>query len=91
MSGQRLQMKDLESVIGTPNEDTIIGKKRYQAILTLVDRQSRFTILTKVERRTSDNVRNAIIDLLKPMIEKVKTITANTGKEFAGHEKVAKK
>ena len=74
--------------IGDWEVDTIIGKGHHQAIVTLTERKSRFALLRKVERRTADQVCNALIDLLRPFADRLYTITADNGKEFAEHEKV---
>ncbi len=70
--------------------DTIVGKGHQQAIVTLIERKSRFAMLRKVERRTADQVGNALIDLLQPIADRLHTITADNGKEFAEHENVMK-
>jgi IS30 family transposase len=69
--------------------DTIIGKNHKQAIVSLVERQSKLTRLAKVERKTDEAVKAALIKLLKPIAQKVHTITSDNGKEFAGHEAIA--
>jgi IS30 family transposase len=75
--------------IGDWEVDTIIGKGHRQAIVTLIERKSRFALLRKVEQRTAVQVRNALIDLLQPVADRLHTITADNGKEFAEHERVA--
>lgn len=75
--------------IGDWEVDTIIGKRHHQAIITLIERKSRFALLRKVEKRTADQVSNALIDLLRPLADRLHTITADNGKEFAEHERVA--
>jgi IS30 family transposase len=75
--------------IGDWEVDTIIGKGHHQAIITLIERKSRFALLRKVEQRTAGQVSNALIDLLQPVAERLHTITADNGKEFAEHERVA--
>jgi IS30 family transposase len=75
--------------IGDWEVDTIIGKGHHQAIVTLIERKSRFALLRKVEQRTAVQVRNALIDLLQPVADRLHTITADNGKEFAEHERVA--
>jgi transposase, IS30 family len=44
-----------------------------------------------VEDKSSENVGNATIELLRPISAFVETITNDNGKEFADHEMVAKK
>jgi len=46
-------------------------------------------LLCKVERRTAEQVSQAVIDLLQPVADYVHTITGDNGKEFAEHERIA--
>ena len=75
--------------IGDWEVDTIVGKGHHQGIVTLIERKSRFALLSKVEQRTADQVSNAMIDLLLPVSDRLHTVTADNGKEFAEHERVA--
>jgi IS30 family transposase len=67
--------------------DTIFGRKKQQAIVTLTERKSRFTLMRKVVRKTSREVGDALIELLLPF--QVHTITFDNGKEFVEHQRVA--
>ena len=69
--------------------DTIIGKNHQQAIVSIVERKSKFTLLAKVERNTGQAVKAAVIKLLKPLADKVHTITSDNGREFALHEAIS--
>jgi transposase, IS30 family len=75
--------------LGDWEADTIIGKNHQQAIVSLVERQSKLTRLAKVERNTEEAVKQAVIELLKPLAECVHTITSDNGREFAAHEAIA--
>src|SRR6201992_986667 len=75
--------------LGDWEADTIIGKNHQQAIVSLVERRSKLTRLAKVERNTEEAVKQAIVELLKPLAERVHTITSDNGREFAGHEAIA--
>jgi len=75
--------------IGDWEIDTVIGKNHKQALVTIVERKSKFTVMKKVENKTAELVAAATIELLGPYKERVLTITADNGKEFAHHEKVA--
>ena len=86
---QRPAIVEQRSRIGDWEADTVIGKNHKQAIVSLVERKSGFTLIRKVERRTADAVSSAITKLLKPYWRQVHTITSDNGKEFAGHEKIA--
>jgi transposase, IS30 family len=75
--------------LGDWEADMIIGKNHQQAILSLVERRSKLTVLAKVERNTEEAVKTAMIDKLKPLMGCVHTITSDNGREFAGHEAIA--
>jgi transposase, IS30 family len=75
--------------VGDWEIDTIIGKNHQQAMVSVVERKSKLTRLAKVEGKTEAAVRAAVIQLLKPVAGWVHTITADHGKEFAGHEAIA--
>lgn len=77
--------------LGDWEVDTMIGKRHKQALVTLIERKSRFVLLRKVEQRTAEAVEDTINHLLKPWTNDVNTITADNGKEFANHEQIAKK
>lgn len=69
--------------------DTLIGKGRHGALVSLVERKSRFTLLQSVDQCQAELVSQATISLLKPFIEKIHTITGDNGKEFAYHTQIA--
>jgi len=75
--------------LGDWEVDTLLGKRRKQAIVTLTERKSRFTLLGKVTHRTAQAVQNQIHRLLLPVADKAHTLTSDHGKEFAGHEQIA--
>lgn len=87
---QRPAVVEERSRIGDWEADTVIGKNHKQAIVSLVERKSGYTLIRKVERRTADAVSRAMTKLLKPYQRQVHTITSDNGKEFAGHEKVTR-
>jgi len=87
---QRPAIVEKRERLGDWEVDTIIGKGHKQAIVSLVDRVSRMTLLKKVDRRTAPAVADAAIDLLKSVRVRSLTITADNGKEFAEHERIAK-
>jgi len=78
-----------KSRVGDWEVDTIIGKSHHQAIVTLVDRNSKFTLMKKVEAKQARVVTDAIVHLLKPIQEYTLTITSDNGKEFSYHEEIA--
>jgi IS30 family transposase len=75
--------------LGDWEADTIIGKQHQQALVSLVERQSKLTRLAKVERNTEEAVKQAIVKMLTPLADCVYTITSDNGREFAAHEAIA--
>jgi len=71
--------------------DTIIGKRQTNAIVTVVERLSKKTLLGRVTSKKSAEVTQEIIALLSPIKPYVFTITADNGVEFAQHKLIAKK
>jgi len=71
--------------------DTIIGKNHKQAIVSITERTLRLTYLEKVETKDAKSVANAIVKRLRRSNLPVLTITADNGREFGLHEKIADK
>jgi len=65
--------------------DTVIGVNHKGAVVTMVERKSGYGVIAKVTNKTSELVSSAIVDKLKPMAVRVKTLTFDNGKEFAAH------
>jgi len=86
---ERPAIVDTKHRYGDWEVDTIIGKKHQQAIVSLAERKSRLSLIQKVDRKTSQQVSQSVIELLRPVQHRVHTITADNGKEFAGHETIA--
>lgn len=86
---ERPSIVDQRQRIGDWELDTIIGKGHQQAIVSLTERKSRYTLIHKVKRKTAASVSSAIIRLLKPLAHHVKTLTSDNGKEFADHKAIA--
>ena len=69
--------------------DTIIGCGQSGAIVSMVDRTSKYTKLGKASNKTAKEVGDALVDNLDPLKDFVLTLTADNGKEFASHEEVS--
>ena len=63
--------------VGDWEADTIIGQHHHQALVSVVERKSKLTLLKKVTRNTSEAVAQALEELLKPMRAKCHTITSD--------------
>jgi len=88
---ERPVIVESRSRIGDWELDTIIGKNHKQAIVSLTERKTRYTLIQKVKRKTAESVADAIIKLLTPFTDRVLTMTSDNGKEFAEHKKIASK
>ncbi|MFQ5752692.1 MAG: IS30 family transposase [bacterium] len=85
----RPDVVEKRSRIGDWEADTIIGKGHKQALVSLTERKSRLSLIYKAERKTKEEVTDAVTTLLNPIKDHVLTLTSDNGKEFAGHEKIA--
>lgn len=75
--------------LGDWEVDTVIGKGQQQAIVTLTERKSRLGLIRKVDQRTAQAVKEAILVLLQPWMAQTHTLTSDNGKEFALHQQIA--
>ena len=86
---QRPAIVDEKSRIGDWEGDTVIGKGHQGALVTLVERKSRYTLSQRVDSKHSAGVTQAIIELLRPHKSQCLTLTFDNGKEFAEHAFIA--
>ena len=78
-----------KSRIGDWEGDTIAGANHQSALLSHVERVSKFTRLHKLFAATAHNATSATVQDLRGDKDKVLTITYDNGKEFAGHQRIA--
>ena len=72
--------------------DTIVGKDGKGAIVTLVERNTSFTMARKLpEGKNAKALAQMVITMLLPYIGKVRSITTDNGSEFAEHLLIAKR
>lgn len=87
---QRPAIVDKKIRLGDWEADTIIGAQHKGAILSLVDRKSKFTLLVNLASKTAEEVLRGIKIAFNKIPRKIiKTITFDNGKEFSWHEKIA--
>ena len=86
---KRAKIVDKKSRIGDWEIDTVIGKNHKGAIVTIVDRKSKFVLIKRIASKHADVVTQATVELLQPLKAFTFTITADNGKEFAYHKLIA--
>jgi len=86
----RPKIVDKKSRIGDWEGDTIIGKGHKGALLTLVERKTLYTVIVPLKGKNAEQLKQAAIEVLTPLKERVLTVTFDNGKEFSEHEQMAK-
>ena len=89
MIDQRPKIVEKKSRIGDLEIDTVIGKNHIGALVTVVDRKSKFTLIKNVPSKEAKVVTQALIEMIQPIKAITHTITSDNGKEFAYHKEVA--
>ncbi len=87
---ERPAIVETKSRLGDLEIDLIIGTNHQGAVLSCVDRSSKFTWLVKLPDKSSKLVTQAIIGILNTMNYAALTITCDNGLEFSGHEEVTR-
>lgn len=72
--------------IGDWEGDTVAGITGKSCLVTMVDRKSRFLLCERIEKKTAQNVNEAILRMFTN--NPVKTITPDRGKEFSKHKEL---
>lgn len=89
MIDERPAIVDEKKRIGDWEIDTIVGPANQKAIVTLVERVSKKTLIGQVGTKHAECVSAQIIGLLSPFKPYVFTMTADNGTEFSQHERIA--
>lgn len=76
--------------IGDWEGDTVMGKGRKSALLTMVERKTLYTVIVRLTGKRADLLAEAAVIGMEDLKSKVKTITFDNGLEFAEHEEIAK-
>ena len=86
---ERPKIVEEKARIGDWEGDCVISAISKTAILTVVDRHSKFTRIKKLGRKTADNVRTAMKTVMGSLPYPVFTVTYDNGMEFAAHQGIA--
>ncbi|MCF6345841.1 MAG: IS30 family transposase, partial [Thiomicrorhabdus sp.] len=85
---ERPAIVDEKGRMGDWEIDLVIGKGHSGALVTIVERETSFTVSMRINDKSAKTVTAATIALLEPYKDLVHTITADNGKEFAYHEEM---
>ena len=66
-----------------------VGRSGRGALLTVVERKSRWTCMARLPSKESEAVADALINVLRPYKEQVKPVTLDNDNEFAQHVNVS--
>ena len=86
---QRLADIETQETFGHWEGDPVIGADHRGAIVTLVARLTRHIKCCAVQCKTKRAFAHAIVKMMQPLADTVKTITFDTGGEFADHRYIA--
>ena len=89
MIGKRPKIVEKKNRIGDLEIDTVIGKDHKGALVTVVDRKSKFVLIKNVPSKEASVVTQALIEMIYPIKDITHTITSDNGKEFAYHKQVS--
>lgn len=88
---QRPEIANLKVEIGHWESDTMIGSNHQGVIVTHVEKHSKYLLAGIAKTKTARAINQVTKDLFSGVeSEKKKTITSDNGKEFSGHEELAK-
>lgn len=88
---QRPAIVDEKKRFGDLEIDTVIGKNHKGALLTINDRATGLVWIRLLSGKEATPLTEAAIEALSPIKDLIHTITADNGKEFSFHEKIAEK
>lgn len=88
---ERPKVVDQRRRIGDWESDCLVGKSRASYIATHVERKSRYLVASKLADKSADSMNQATIKSFRKIeADKIKTMTFDNGKEFAGFKDLEK-
>ena len=87
----RPSIADLKHEIGHWESDTVIGANHAGEIVTHVDKASKFLLAGLAKKKTVQQINQVTLRLFESIAETFRhTMTFDNGKEFSGHQTLAK-
>lgn len=87
---QRPAIVETNTEVGHWEADTVIGKGHDGALLTLVERRTKYVLIVKLGSKQAGPLATAAIKALRGSGLPIKTITFDNGLEFASHESIGR-
>ena len=88
---QRPEVVNKKQRVGDWEIDTIIGKDRKGAIVTIAERATAFVLIAKLSGRNAQELAKVVVRLMVPFKHLVYSITSDNGMEFAMHKYISQK
>ena len=88
---ERPAIIETKTRVGDWEGDTIIGAKHQGAIVSYVDRSTKFTILKKVDQKTASQVTQATLEAFENKGLPFHSVTYDNGKEFCDHATISER
>jgi transposase, IS30 family len=85
---ERPKIVEDKTRFGDIEADLIMGQQGGGALVSLVDRATKFCWLQKLDRKTAYQAADSIINTLLAFRKTIHTITFDNGKEFAHHVRI---
>lgn len=85
---ERQEIANQRGRLGDWEVDTVLGGVGQGALVSAVDRKSRYLVLKAIEKKTAAETEKAIIQILEPMT--VESLTMDNGSEFANFKSIEK-
>jgi len=86
---ERPNVVDRKNRLGDWEGDTIIGKGRKGALLTMVERKSLSVVIGRLAGKNAEALASKLIDRFAELGAPMKTITFDNGLEFADHGRIS--
>ena len=91
MIDKRPKLVNERKRIGDWESDTVVGKGRGSYIASHVERKSRYTVIAKMKGKSAKSMNLATMRAFRRIpADKLKTMTFDNGKEFAGFKELEK-
>lgn len=86
---ERCPKEILKSKIGNWEGDIVEGKGHRGGLATFVDMKSKYVIIKKVRDKSSEEMKNVLLDSFASCPELIETLTVDNGNEFARHDEIS--